>query len=321
MSATPAPEDPTATEPLDVLAVGETLLQLTAPEGGTLERSPELLVSTAGAESNVASHLARLGHTAGMLTAVGDDPWGRRITLDLVDAGVDVTRIAVFAGAPTGVYTKGRADGRSRVWYHRAGSAASRLGPDDLARAEPLPRLIHTSGIVPALSPTCAALAEQLPGLRQRGALLSFDVNHRPGLWDAQTAAPVLASLARRADIVFVGRDEAERLWGRADDTTIRELLPEPTHLVIKDDDRDAVEWHGTVRTTLAPAPVTVREVVGAGDAFAAGWLSAYLGDPSGAAHDRLARGHTVAGLVLASLTDHPEDPSALARLRPGRAS
>jgi 2-dehydro-3-deoxygluconokinase len=321
MSTAPAPDATTSAGRLDVLAIGETLLQLTAPEGGSLERSAELLVSTAGAESNVASHLARLGHTAGMLTAVGDDPWGRRITLDLADAGVDVSRVAVIADAPTGVYTKGRADGRSRVWYHRAGSAASRLSPDDLARAEPMPRLIHTSGIVPALSPTCAALAQQLPGLRERGALLSFDVNHRPGLWDAATAAPVLAALARRADIVFVGRDEAERLWGLSDDTALRELLPEPTHLVIKDDDRDAVEWHGTDRTALAPAPVTVREVVGAGDAFAAGWLSAYLDAPTGTADQRLARGHAVAGLVLASLTDHPEDPAALARLRPARTS
>lgn len=317
MSTTPTPEATTATGRLDVLAVGETLLQLTAPEGGSLERSPELLVSTAGAESNVASHLARLGHTAGMLTAVGDDPWGRRIILDLTDAGVDVTRIAVIPDAPTGVYTKGRADGRSRVWYHRAGSAASRLAPDDLARAKPAPRLIHTSGIVPALSPTCAALAQQLPGLRERGALVSFDVNHRPGLWDAATAAPVLAALARRADIVFVGRDEAARLWGTDDDRSVREVLPEPTHLVVKDDDRDAVEWHGADRMALAPAPVVVREVVGAGDAFAAGWLSAFLDDPSGPARERLARGHAVAGLVLASLTDHPEDPTALARLRP----
>jgi len=301
---------------LEVVGVGETLLQLVAPEGQTLENAGCLIASTAGAESNVVCHLARLGHEVGMLTAVGDDPWGRRVLDDLAEAGVHTTHVATSTAGPTGIYAKGRHDGRDRVWYHRAGSAASHLGPHVLAALSPVPRIVHFSGILPALSPTCAALAQELPGLRERGALLSFDVNHRPALWGPEAAAEPLADLARRSDIVFVGLDEAARLWGCRDAADVRAHLPGPAFVIVKDDDRDAVEWSGQARSALAPEPVVVRDVVGAGDAFAAGWLSAYLDDADGRPEDRLRRAHGVAALVLQSMTDHPHDQRALAALR-----
>ncbi|MBN9193004.1 sugar kinase [Microbacterium sp.] len=303
----------------DVITVGETLVQLTPPHGARVATTTTLLVSTAGAESNVASHLARLGHRVAHLSAVGDDAWGSRVVADLADAGVDVSRISHLPGAPTGLYTKAREHGVTRVSYHRTGSAASRMGPDDADRLLPLPRIVHFSGVLAALSPSSRDLAGRLLRSRRLGARISFDVNHRAALWTGDGAAAALLELARGSDIVFVGRDEAERLWGCRTDSDLRALIPDPEHLVIRDDDREAVEWRGLQRSALAPRPVEVIEPVGAGDAFAAGWLSALLDDPEGAAGERLRRGHALAALVLESLTDHPADPTALASLRPGR--
>lgn len=309
--------------PLDVVGLGEVLVQLTPPDGSHVESTPTLILSTAGAESNVVSHLARMGHRAAMASAVGRDPWGRRVLRDLGDAGVVTSLVRVDPAGPTGLYLKSREPGVTRVHYHRAGSAASRMSAADAEAAlGEAPRVLHTSGILPALSSSCDELAARLAQPRRAPTMLSFDVNHRPALWSAERAAPVLFALARASDIVFVGRDEANRLWGCRDDRDLRALLPEPRHLVVKDDDRAAVEWHCDQRTALRPARVAVRELVGAGDAFAAGWLSAFLDSVEaepGAAGDataRLARGHRVAAMVLASLTDHPVDPRALAHIR-----
>lgn len=301
----------------DLVAVGEVLIQLTPPLSADLATTPTLMVTTAGAESNVASHLARLGHATAMVSAVGSDPWGTRIAADLQSAGVDVTRVRVDEGAPTGLYTKWRTAEGSRVLYHRSGSAASRMGRADADTAlSAHPRVLHFSGVVPALSPSCAALARRLTEGPRRGTIVSFDVNFRPALWSPEAAAAELRRLARRSDIVFVGRDEAETLWGCRTDHDVRELLPEPAFVIVKDDDREAVEWDHHLRSALRPEPVEVREVVGAGDAFAAGWLSASLDDPSADPLARLDRAHRCAALVLASLSDHPTDPAALALLR-----
>ncbi|EEP70080.1 PfkB-family carbohydrate kinase [Micromonospora sp. ATCC 39149] len=187
-------------------------------DGSPLERAGRLRLGVGGAESNLAIGLAGLGHRVAWVSRVGDDPFGRMVVREVAGAGVDVDSVAVDPDAPTGVYFKDPRPEVTAVHYYRAGSAASRLDPgalDDprLAGA----RLLHLSGITPVLSASCHALVAHAVDARPLGdALVSFDVNHRPRLWPADRAADVLRGIADRADIVLVGLDEAERLWGTA---------------------------------------------------------------------------------------------------------
>jgi sugar/nucleoside kinase (ribokinase family) len=187
------------------------------------------------------------------------------------------------------------ADAATRVYYYRAGSAASRLGPET-----PVPpaALTHLSGITPALSGSCAALVDRLLSERR----CSFDVNYRPGLWTVNSAAPALLDLAARASIVFVGLDEAQTLWGVSSAADVRALLPRPSVLVVKDGAVGATSFHPG-RTDFVPTPpVEVTEPVGAGDAFAAGYLAGLLRFfPE---TERLALGHRVAAAALAVTGD-----------------
>jgi 2-dehydro-3-deoxygluconokinase len=108
--------------------------------------------------------------------------------------------------------------------------------------------------------------------------------------------------LANRADIVFVGRDEAQALWGCSTADDVRALLPEPGRLVVKDGDIGATEFSTEGSVFELAIPTEVLEAVGAGDAFAAGYLSALLrGDTTNA---RLRAGHERARLVLLSTSD-----------------
>ncbi|MFT4259025.1 PfkB family carbohydrate kinase, partial [Microbacterium sp.] len=112
----------------------------------------------------------------------------------------------------------------------------------------------------------------------------------------------------RLADIVFVGLDEARVLWGSERPEEVRALLPGVAELVVKDAERGATAFMGdAVRTVPAP-PVEVTEAVGAGDAFAAGYLAARLGgsDPEA----RLRVGHLSARRVLQSSSDTSPFPS-----------
>ena len=289
----------------DLLAVGETMVVVTPTTPAPLSETPTYVLRPGGAESNVAIHLARLGHRTAWFSAVGDDPFGQIIVEHLASAGVDTSRVLTVPGAPTGIYFKHVADGHSRMYYYRAGSAASTLGPWAAPRIAAVPaRIIHFTGITPALSEGCAELTRELMTKRTTESLVSFDVNFRPRLWSPTDAAPVLRELASCADVVFVGLDEARDLWGAAEPSEVRRILPEPGTVVVKDAAIGATEFGaGTDESWYEPTPAsTVVELIGAGDAFAAGWLSGLLRGFNSAR--RLALGHRVAAEVLHTTAD-----------------
>lgn len=291
----------------DVLCVGEAMALVSPADGARLAETQRVDLTYAGAEVNVARHLVDLGLRTAWISAVGDDPLGERIVADLAGHGVDV-RWVDRRPAPTGVFFKDPAPGGTRVHYYRSGSAASAMGTADVERW-PLAtaRWLHTSGITPALSPSCSALVDVL---LDRAADLrlpvSFDINYRPSLWLAGTAATRLRQLAQRADVVFVGLDEAAALWGVSTAEEVADHLDAVPTVVVKDAAREAVEIdrRGSGAITRVPArPTQVVEPVGAGDAFAAGYLAALL--RRDAAADRLALGHSLAAWTLGTTADY----------------
>ncbi len=283
-----------------LITIGETMALVTPTTATTLQTAEIFAVDAAGAESNVASHCAHLGVSAAWVSALGDDPLGRRILADIADRGVDTSRVQFNPHAPTGVYFK---DPGAGVHYYRAGSAASRMGPALLRdTAIESAQLLHLTGITPALSASCTHLVEAaIDAAHAAKVPISFDINYRSALWPLDTAAPVLLALGRRADTVFVGLDEAHTLWRCRTPEDVRTLFPR-ARLVVKNAEVGATEFSGEEHT-FVPAPVVdVVEVVGAGDAFAAGYLAALLRGEGPAA--RLQAGHDQAARVLASTSD-----------------
>lgn len=293
---------------LDVLAVGESMVVLTAPAGARLIDAATLEVHTAGAESNVAVHLAQLGYRSAWIGRVGADPLGQRVVESLSRLGVDVSAVETDRDRPTGVYFKDFDGVQTAVYYYRSGSAASRLSVDPVLPALRRTRLLHLTGITAALSANCQSVVhDMLQQARECGVTTSFDVNYRPQLWGIEQAAPALAEMARLADIVFVGRDEAQQVWGVSTPAELRDLLPDVSTIVVKDSSTGATSLvEGG--TTFVPAPkVTVVEPVGAGDAFAAGYLWGLLnGEPETM---RLRRGHLSAAAALRSVADYTPLP------------
>lgn len=293
------PEVPTP----QLIAIGETMVLVAPAAAEPLLDARDFRLEPGGAEANVASHFVRLGGTAAWVGRVGDEMLGRRLVRQLAERGLDVRWVDVDPNAPTGVYFKDPGRG---VHYLRRGSAASRMSP---ATLDGLPideaAVVHVSGITAALSESCAALVDAAIERTARStARFSFDVNYRPALWQPAAAAARLRELAARADVVFVGLDEAQALWGSQTPAEVREMLPEPGILVVKDGDVGATEFSADGETHVPAHRVEVVEVVGAGDAFAAGYLTALLGGAD--AEGRLDAGHRSAVTVLGTTGDFP---------------
>ncbi|WP_320783895.1 sugar kinase [Streptomyces sp. CRN 30] len=289
----------TTPDVVDVVTLGESMVTFLPSRPGRLADVPSFDRAIGGAESNVACALAAAGHTVRWVSRVGTDGFGDHLVETIGGYGVDTGAVRRDPARPTGVYfrTAGdRATDAHEVAYYRAGSAASAMstGTVDLAAVD-AGRVLHLSGITAALSADCLELLRHLTAPRPGRPLISFDVNHRPGLWRDPADGPrVLLELARRADIVFVGDDEA---WGLDGPDAVRAALPEPELLVVKQGAAGATAFHGP-HATREPAPrVDVVAAVGAGDAFAAGFLSATLrGLPL---RDRLRHGHLAAAAAL----------------------
>lgn len=303
-----------------VLCVGEPLIALTPEAGRSLASADSFTVAEGGAELNVAIHLARLGVPVRFAGRAGDDALGHRLRATLSREGVDVSALVLDGVRPTGLYLKEPGEGGTAVLYYRRGSAASVLErlPD---RALAGVTHVHVTGIVAALSAACLRLVRRIL-TDQRPTTVSFDLNYRPALWRADVAGPVLIDLARRADIVFVGLDEAHQLWGADSDQAVRALLPEPAEVVVKDGRRPAVAYVGGESRVVEPAlTVDVIEPVGAGDAFAAGYLATRR--EGGDVGSALRVGHALAAGVLRANSDHgvPPDAGLLAAARSSRPS
>lgn len=276
----------------EVVTLGETMALLSAPEIGLLRHANTMRLSIGGAESNLAIGLSRLGRRATWIGRVGDDELGALVRRTLAAEGVE-GRVRIDPDAPTGLMVKYRRTGTTtQVLYYRQGSAGSRLEradiDPDLIRSA---RVLHLTGITPALSDTARDAVDYAVELaRDAGVLVSLDLNYRGKLWSSPAEArTVLAVLAAHADLVFATEPEAELLVTGDSPVTSSPAQHSPVQLgqalagfgpaqvIIKRGALGAVAVIGDEILRVPAHEVTEVDPVGAGDAFAAGYLSTLL--------------------------------------------
>jgi 2-dehydro-3-deoxygluconokinase len=293
-------------EKLDVITAGETMVLGVPPRPGRLRHAGSLELKIGGAESNLAIALSRLGLSAGWAGYLGDDEPGQ-LVLDRIRAeGVDTSQVRRIERLPTGLYLREQIGTDVRVYYYRQGSAATTMQrdafePGYLGGA----KFVHLTGITPALSDGCRAFV--LWAAREAGASgarVSFDVNYRSKLWGTKEAREFAEEILPDVYLLLAGDEEARALWDRDDEALVRELASlGPEEVVLKTGSAGSL---ALVDGEILEHPAfTVSEVdpVGAGDAFAAGYLAGHLwGLP---AQERLRVANAMGALSVATLGDY----------------
>ncbi|WP_443057136.1 sugar kinase [Streptomyces sp. NBC_00669] len=312
---------------IDVLTFGETMAALRAR--GPLLLGGSLDLSVAGAESNVAIGLARLGHRVRWAGLTGADEFGRLVTRTLRAEGVDVSCAGGTDAGPTGlVVFEPRLADLTRVTYYRSGSAGSRITAAHLAPALAAgARIVHVTGITAALGEQPRRAVESaVRAAAAAGSLVCLDVNHRARLWSRAQAGRTLRPLVRDVDVLVASDDElalaAPESAGTERARVDALLAAGVREVVVKRGAAGADVFTADGSTSLPAERVPVRDTVGAGDAFVAGYLSALLdGEPP---EGRLRRAVCTGAFAVASYGDWEGLPARhelpLLRAEPGSA-
>lgn len=290
----------------DLITLGETMWRLSPPGQTRLDVASTLDVKVGGAESNMAIALSRLGKRVGWWSRLPKNPLGQHVAQTLRTFGVDVSGVYWQDNARLGTYfiEFGSAPRPTQVVYDRADSAASQMHPDDfdwpvLSHT----RRLHLTGITPALSQSCLETVRRaMTEARAANVQISFDLNYRGKLWTWDECRPVMDELASKAHVVIGATRDAQSLTGKQDEgeplaRILHERWQGPT-VILTRGEAGTVAFDGeNFHDVPAFTGVQVVDRIGAGDAFAAGFLCALLDGKS--LPQALRYGNAVAALKM----------------------
>lgn len=266
----------------NILLIGEPMGLFIAKQEGSLEEASEYRFAVAGAEFNVAVGLSRMGHNVGYVTRLGADPFGKKILKALSDNNISTSMVSFDDMRSTGFMLKSKvSSGDPEIYYYRRNSAASSISSSiideiDLDKFD----YLHLTGIFPALSQTNLNTTIYLiKKAKDKGIIIFFDPNLRPQLWgDKETMIAVINKIAGMSDYFMPGINECEALTGSREPDRAAEFYSKigAGNIVIKLGEDGAYINGGSCCETVKGYNVEhVVDTVGAGDGFAAGFISA----------------------------------------------
>jgi 2-dehydro-3-deoxygluconokinase len=293
----------------DVTSLGEMLLRLSVPSGKRLEAATNLDLHPAGAEANVITLLARLERRACWFGALLQNPLGHLAANALRVAGANTSGIIWHERGRMGTYYVefGAPPRGIQVTYDRAHSCASKLRVDEINWDALLnTRLLHLTGITPALSSSCHEIVvEAVSQAKHRGIPVSFDVNYRQKLWMKSEAEKILSPLIQSVEILFCSLTDAMRIFhceGTAQEAAGQMLEhSKAKHLVMTTGAEGAFLWNGKDWIREPSRATQIVDRLGAGDALAAGVIHGWL---EGDITRGLRYGVTLAALALTQIGD-----------------
>ena len=288
----------------DVTTLGEMLVRLSVPSGKRIENASQFDVHPAGAEANVVTLLARLERRTCWTGALPDNPLGRLAFNALRLAGVGTDGVIWNAHGRMGTYYVefGEPPRGIQVSYDRAYSSTTQLQSSELNWDLLLDtRLLHLTGITPALSPSCLKIiVEAVQRARERNVPVSFDINYRQKLWDEVAAAQTLLPLIQGVELLFCSQADAARLFhcrGSMQEVAQGVLeLSKAHYVLVTFGEQGALLWNGEEWGHEPARPIRMVDRLGAGDALAAGVIHGWLDRDLAAA---LRYGVTLAALAL----------------------
>ncbi len=299
----------------EVILFGEPMAMFSAEVEGNLDEVNKFNKSLAGAEVNVCTGLTRLGHKVSYVTKLGNEPMGQYVKKFLDREGIGTEFIEFDETYKTAIMLKSKVvKGDPVTAYYRKGSAFSHMTIVDINKIDLNGvKLIHVTGIAPALSISCREATYRLiERAKENNIYVTFDPNLRPALWENQeTMVEIINDLASKSDMVLPGTSEGLILMGSEDPEKIADFYQKlgVKDVIVKLGGEGAYVREGD-KSFIQPGfkVETVIDTVGAGDGFAVGVISGKLeGLTLG---DSVIRGNAIGAIQVTFISDNEGLPT-----------
>ena len=266
----------------EVLTIGETMVLMSPKERGYLHYVKDYEMKIAGAESNLAVGVSKLGHSAEWISNLGEDEFGMVVQNAVRAEGVHTEHVTFMSEYRTGLMFKQMQSAETAVFYYRENSAASHMCAEQVTDEMIKDcKILHLTGITPVLSESCEQMIwKAMETAEKNHVMISFDPNVRRKLWKDKDYSSMLGEMTMRADIVMLGIDEGKALFGVEDPEDILNRILEQgkaQFIALKNGAKGAIVADRKQHITIAPYPCQCVDPIGAGDAFNAGFLCGIL--------------------------------------------
>jgi 2-dehydro-3-deoxygluconokinase len=271
------------------------MIRLSPPNFHRLEQARSLDLNVGGAELNVAVGVTRFGLKSAWVSKLPKNSLGYLIRDRAQEFGVDCSHIVWSDKGRAGIYFVefGASPRASSVLYDRANSAISTVQPGevDWTKIFSGAKHFHMSGITPALSASAAEVsAEALKAARKAGCSISYDLNYRKKLWTAADAKKIQEPMMADVDILITTEEDTNVVFGikEKDYEAVAERLARTfkfkiVAITLREDlsvlrnNWTAIAYQEGKIFRDRKYEVEIVDRVGAGDAFTAGFLYAWI--------------------------------------------
>lgn len=268
---------------LDVITIGDAMIAMCPSQKGPIMFCNTFERKLGGAELNVVIGCARLGLKSGWISRLGNDDFGRHIVKTVRGEGVDISEVKLVDEYPTSVYFREvLSDGSSRSFYYREKSPTSTMKSEELNEEYiKQAKVLHITGVFPSITKNNQEIIlEAVKLAKKHNLVVSFDPNIRLKMWTKEEAKAYIEKLLPNVDILLIGDEEIEIILG---DTTIEDAI-KTFHgygiekVIVKKGAKGALGSDGkNVYEVDAIKPKALVDTVGAGDGFAAGFLTSLV--------------------------------------------
>jgi 2-dehydro-3-deoxygluconokinase len=260
----------------DVVALGEAMVEFNQSDPSAPQ---QFLQGFGGDTSNAIVAAARQGARTAYITRLGDDAFGKMLLALWHEEGVSTEGVAIDPGASTGLYVVTHGDKGHEFSYARAGSAASRMQPEQL----PLSiirsaRFVHVSGISQAISPSATdTVRAAIECARAAQVQVAYDPNVRLRLWSADRAKTVVTATLPLCNWFLPSLEDVQWLSGLTEPSALLDWCHAhgaPQVLLKMGGDGVWLSVAGGQRQRWPAHPVKVVDATGAGDCFDGAFLA-----------------------------------------------
>ena len=261
--------------------LGELLIDFQSVGYGSLKDTKQFVKNAGGAPANVCVQAVKLGRDAAYLTQVGADAFGDFLVETLKAEGVDTSFVLKSADYDTSLaFVSFQPDGERQFSFYRRSAADLHFTAEDFEKVNFEKGDVLEFGSVALATKTAVdAHISLIERAKKAGATICFDPNLRLNLWEENALRSTVKQFLPLADVVKMGKDEAEFVFEKSADEAVRDIFTGNVKILLLTDGGAGARLYTKegLQYVQKGFKVNTVDTTGAGDSFFGGFIAGFM--------------------------------------------